>query len=86
MLAAEPICQPPCLVLADRVKRRIGVTVGQLRRIILACRPRLAVTDEQKARCARRRGKSVLAVLNGLLTHLIGHTDNATLARSGAHA
>jgi lysophospholipase L1-like esterase len=42
------------------------------------------MTDEQNARRARRREKSVLAVFNGLLTHLIGHTHNATLASLGA--
>ena len=60
-LVAQALAEQLGLLLADRIERRIAVTVAQREGPAGTRRRRLAVTHEQDRRRARRRGESVLA-------------------------
>lgn len=78
-LVSQPRGKSLGLVDAHRVQIRIGMAVGEIVRLVLASRRRLAVPNDQQVTSACRWGKSVLPILGRFRIGCCWHVVNGTL-------
>jgi hypothetical protein len=69
VLAREPLGDPLCLVVTDRVEGRVAMPVHQCELSTDPVRGRRAVAHEQQLRCAGRRRERSLRVFGLVLRH-----------------